>query len=307
MEKIIQLSNLFADYQLYPKQLFTEDTPVKAFQRMYPDNSYSIQIEEFLKYHDYKPARRGADLPWWGSSYFSEAKSQRVFIISQDSLSVDAGSIVFFANLFPVCKTKEEYERYHSSLGPNQSFRYSSWVKLKELFEQQWKLYYDFLYITDAAKVYKQGSWKDRAFDKPRSKKLLEKEIKFCNPDLIIILGGPGLSLLLPDAKFSDIVEIGKPISILSIKTVVAPFPIGNGPTQPRFKERLELATEKIKNVGRSLRGFELMINDRYYEKFEEECQRQYERALTEKEKEMIDNLRKQGFTDEHIMGLFND
>lgn len=248
MEKIIQLSKLFAEYQLYPKQLFSEDTPVKAYQRMYSDDSYSTQIDYFLRQHDYKPTRRGADLPWWGSRYFSETKSHRVFIISQDSLSADAGSIVFFANLLPVCKTKEEYERYHSSLGPNQSFRYSSWVKLKELFEQQWKLNYDFLYITDAAKVYKQGSWKDRAFDKPRSKKLLEKEIKFYNPDLIIILGSPGLSLLLPDVKYSDIVEMEKPISILSVKTVVTPFPIGNGPTQPRFKERLGIATEKIKN-----------------------------------------------------------
>jgi hypothetical protein len=250
MEKIIQLSKLFAEYQLYPNQCFSNDTPVKAFQRMYPDNSYAVQVDCFLKEHDYRPTRRGADLPWWGSSYFSDTKGFRTFIISQDSLSADAGSIVFFANLFPVCKTKEEYERYHSCLGPNQSFRYSSWFKLKELFEK-WNLNFDFLYITDAAKIYKHGSWKDRDFDKPRSKKLLEKEIKFCNPGLIIILGQAGLSLLLPDAKYSDIVDMTKPFSILGIKTVVAPFPIGNGPTQPRFKERLDLATGKIQNEVR--------------------------------------------------------
>ena len=110
----------------------------------------------------------------------------------------------------------------------------------------QWNLDLSYLYITDAAKVYKKSSWKDRDFDNKLSKELLEKEIALCNPDLLIMLGNAGLSLLLPKVKYGDIVESQQPISIHSIKTIVAPFPIGNGPTQKNYPKRLQLATEKI-------------------------------------------------------------
>lgn len=249
MEKIIQLSRLFLDYEIYPKPLFTNETPVKVFQKLYPQNHYSGEVEALLKLHDYNSVRRGSDLPWWGSKYFSEDQGSRVLIISQDSLSSDAGSIVFFANLFPVCNDREDYDWYCKRLSSNQSFRFSSWEKIKELLEQ-WALDLDFLYITDATKVYKMGSWKDRDFDKIRSKKLLEKEITFCKPDLLIILGNAGLSLLLPDVKYGNIVDKGMPISLLGIKTIVSPFPIGNGPAQPNFEKRLQLATNRILSLS---------------------------------------------------------
>ena len=251
MVSIINLAKLFAEYKIYPRQLFSEDSPVRAFQRIYPDNHYSTQIEQFLAQQNYEPVRRGADLPWWGSRYFSQEKGFRTVIISQDSLSADAGSIVFFANIFPVCYDQDEYEDYHSQLGENQSFRYSSWVKVRDLIIE-WDLDFRFLYITDAAKVYKLKSWKDRDFDKKASKVLLEKEIKLCAPDLVIILGSSGVSLLLPDVKYGDIVDRGKPVSVVGYKTVVAPFPIGNGPTQKNYRPRLQKALELIKSIVNS-------------------------------------------------------
>lgn len=243
---INNLSHIFAEYKICANQLFKEDSPVRVFQRLYPNNHYSMQIEEFLKYHNYEPVRRGADLSWWGSKYFTVDKGFRVFIVSQDSLSADAGSIVFFANLFPVCNGQDEYEKFCSLLGDNQSFRYSNWVKVKDLL-LEWDLDLDFAYITDAAKVYKLGSWKDRNFDKKASKVLLEKEIKLCDPDLVIILGSSGVSLLLPDLKYGEIVDRGKPVSVLGYKTVVTPFPIGNGPTQRNFTTRMMKATDIIR------------------------------------------------------------
>lgn len=41
-----------------------------------------------------------------------------------------------------------------------------------------------------------------------------------------------------------EIVDRGHPVSIFGIKTIVAPFPLGNGPTQKNFSERMRLASE---------------------------------------------------------------
>ena len=103
------------------------------------------------------------------------------------------------------------------------------------------------MYITDAVKVYKKDSWKDKNFDRQKSKKLLEDEIEFCNPGLIIILGKSPLCLLDKTKNYASVIESGKPILIQSKKCIVAPFLIGNGPTQPNFKQRLEIATYLIR------------------------------------------------------------
>lgn len=66
MDRITQLTKIFADYQIYSKQLYLSNTPVRIFQQMYPLNHYSNQMETFLQHHNYTPVRRGTDLPWWG-------------------------------------------------------------------------------------------------------------------------------------------------------------------------------------------------------------------------------------------------
>jgi len=105
-----------------------------------------------------------------------------------------------------------------------------------------------YCYITDAAKVYKNGSWKDRDFDKKKSKELLQSEIELCNPDLIILLGASGLELLNKNIKYGEAVERGKPIFINGRECVVTPFFTGQGPTQKNFKERLKIASKLIES-----------------------------------------------------------
>jgi hypothetical protein len=48
-------------------------------------------------------------------------------------------------------------------------------------------------------------------------------------------------------------------------------------------------------------------MKDMDYKIFEDYVREQEGRELCEKEKEAIDDLRERGFSDEHIMGLFND
>lgn len=242
---------MFSRYQIYPYETFTDTSPLRVFQQMYPDNYYSQQAEELIKKQDYEPTRRGADLPWWGKEFFSTSTG-RIMIISQDSLSSDAGSIVFFAHLFPVCGSESEYSCYCRLLGENYSFRYSSWFKVKRLISE-WGLNPDKIYITDAAKVYRAGSWKDRDFDKEKSRRLLLEEINLCAPDVIIILGAAGISLLCSELKYGEIIDRGRPILISGIETIVAPFPIGNGPTQKNFSERMRLASQLIRKTTMSI------------------------------------------------------
>lgn len=99
--RLTQLSQLFAQYKIYPDEKFTSDSPLRYFQKLYPNNYYSIQTQDFIKIHNYEPTKRGADLPWWGKNYFIENSEFKVMIISQDSLSKDAGSIVFLRSFLP--------------------------------------------------------------------------------------------------------------------------------------------------------------------------------------------------------------
>lgn len=249
MKKISKLAQLFAKYKTYPKSCYNERSPLRAFQSVFPKNHYSKDLETFLSYQDYKPTQRGADLPWWGEKLFSQERGFRTLIVSQDSGYKDAGSIVLAAQFFPDT-TREKYEEFIEKMGVERYFSFNRWRKVKDQFVE-WELDFPFLYLTDASKVYEEGSWKNRNFDKQKSKELIEAEIELCNPDLIILLGRQPLHLLDQNKDYSSVVEDGKPILIKGKKCIVAPFFIGNGPVGNRggkgFKKRLEIATNLIK------------------------------------------------------------
>ena len=245
MNRITALSKIFARYKTYPIDKYIFQSPVRCFQHLYPKNYFSSQIEIFLREHIYKPSQRGVDLPWWGSKYFTDESGCRVMVISQDSLAEDAGSIVFYACLYSVVKSENEYIKFTQGLGSKNPFTFKSWEMMrKQLLD--WKIDLRFCYVTDASKVYKNDSWKN--FDKSKSKALLEAEIEFCNPDLIILLGASPLFLIDPTQNYACAVEAGKQLQFGGRKYVVAPFPIGQGRTHKNFKKRLEIASSLIKN-----------------------------------------------------------
>ncbi|MBU2109908.1 hypothetical protein KKB71_03090 [Patescibacteria group bacterium] len=224
---------------------------------MFPMNHYSQDLEIFFSLQNYNPVQRGADLPWWGKDYFSGKKSfRRVMIIGQDSLAKDAGSIIFAAQFFPpdigAVQYQEFYQEYINKMGVK---KYFSPNKLKRVENQfiEWRIDFNFLYITDASKVYKKGSRKNHDFDKEKSKELLEAEIEFCNPDLTILLGKSPLLLLDKTKNYASVVESGELILLNNKKCIVAPFFIGNGPAGNNrgkrtlgFERRLEIATNLI-------------------------------------------------------------
>lgn len=241
MEKIRELAKLFTEYKTYPQSCFSDSTPAKIFQRMFPENHYSTDLEKFLSYQNYEPTQRGADLPWWGKDFFSEELGCRVMVISQDTAVKDAGSITLVAQYFP-----DEFDGLLNEINKGRR------RKIKEQLTD-WDIDVDFLYITDASKVFKNGSWEDWDFDREKCKKLLESEIEICKPDLIILLGSQPLRLLDENKKYSVVVEAGKTILIKNINCVVAPYFFGNGPVGNRggkgFEERLKIATDLIRDL----------------------------------------------------------
>jgi hypothetical protein len=242
------ISRVFADYKVFPEEAFKEKSPLRVFQKLYPDNYYSNEVEALIKLQKYKQITRGADLPWWGKEFFQCNEKNKVMIISQDSLSEDAGSIVFWSQLYGVINSKEEYESYNTLLGQKKLFSYNSWNKVnKQLGE--WNIDLNNCYITDAAKVYKELSYKDRDFDNAKSKELLVAEIEVCKPNLIILLGGQPLRLLIPKVLYSDVVDNGEYQNFNGVKVVISPFITGQGHTQKNYKERLNIASRLIKNT----------------------------------------------------------
>ena len=244
---ILKLSELFKEYNIYPLKSYSENTPIRVFQELFPDHYYSKDIEKFLSLHKYKSLKRGSDLPWWGSDFFQGSEKNKVMIISQDSLSKDAGSIVFWAHLYDVINNKDGYEKYTSSLENKKLFIYNNWQKIYNQF-LRWNINLDCCYITDASKVYKNESYKDGDFDIKKSRELLCKEIEICKPNLIILLGRPPLKLLFPKVKYEDAVENGVCLHFNDSKVVVAPFISGQGLTQKNYRGRLEIATNLIKS-----------------------------------------------------------
>lgn len=246
---INNLSKIFEEYEIYPEETFSGNSPLRVFQRLYPENYYSIEVQELVHNQRYEQTKRGADLPWWGSEFFKDNKKSKFMIVSQDSLSKDAGSIVFWSQLYPVINSKEEYEIYNSLVDEKDLFKYTSWSKVKKQLSE-WNIDLNNCYITDAAKVYKEASYKDRDFDNDKSKELLISEIEACKPNIIIILGGQPLRLLFPEFKYSEVVESGEYLDFNGIKVIVSPFITGQGPTQKNHKERLNIASGLIREDG---------------------------------------------------------
>lgn len=243
-EAVKHLSMIFTEYQIYPLSCYKENSPVRVFQKLYPDNYYAGDIEDFLSLHDYKRIRRGADLPWWGEKYFENDKKNRVMIISQDSLAKDAGSIVFWANLFGIIRSRYDYDRFTERLEDPKMFEYDKWERAYSQI-MKWKIDLEHCYITDASKVYWSDLQNRKGFNKEASKRLLEREIDFCKPDLIILLGGESLKLLF-GLEYKDVVEKGEYIFIKGIPCVVSPFITGQGHTQKNYHKRLEIASKLI-------------------------------------------------------------
>jgi hypothetical protein len=253
MKEINKLANLFAEYRIYPREKYGNRSAISVFHNMYPDNYYSEASRFLIDKQNYNPEQRGADLPWWGKKYFSTKKGYRVMVVSQDSLAEDAGSVVFAGQFLSEDMGQNHYSDIYKEYTKRMGTKYFSPNKLKKVFEQfkGWNIDSDFLYLTDASKVYKNNSWKDRDFDKERSKDLLNAEIDLCGSDAIILLGAQPLILLDKKINYSSSVEAGKLVTIGKNKCIVAPFFIGNGPSGNRwglgFKKRLEIATKLIK------------------------------------------------------------
>jgi hypothetical protein len=244
--KIEGLARLFSNYKIYPQSCYKESSPVDVLNRMFPDDHYSRDLKVFLPLQEYAPEQRGADLPWWGKKFFTQEKGFRTLIVAQDSLAKDARSIVLYAHLMPLVSDKAGYERYTTQLHSNGRSFFNSWNTVKEQLHE-WDIGLDFLYITDAKKVYTKGSWKDWDFDVPQSKKLLEEEIDFCNPDLIILLGASPLRLLDKEMHYSSAVNKRDTMLIRGRRCVVSPFFIGQGRTQAGFKEKVQITGNAIR------------------------------------------------------------
>ena len=221
MGKISKLAQIFSKYKIYPKDKFTTNTAVGWFLEN-SDNYYAQDLRNyFLSKQNYQSVKRGADLPFWGKEYFSNKSGKRIFVVTQDSQTPDAGSVVFWAHLFG---NLDLYKKFRNAFGknPETALRYDKFIL------EECKLNLDFLYITDAKKVYQDNSWKK--FDYYQSQNLLEEEIKFCQPNVIIFLGNSGLELLTSKKwKLADYYKNDENIKIKGIDCFVFPFPTGQG------------------------------------------------------------------------------
>ena len=239
MEKIGKLAQLFAKYSIYPKEKFAINTAAGWFLEN-SNNYYADDLRnDFLPKQNYSSEKRGADLPFWGKEYFSNGKGKRIFIIAQDSKTPDAGSIVFWAHLFG---NLDLYKKFRSAFGknPEAALRYDKFIL------DECELNLDFLYITDAQKVYQDNSWKK--FDHDQSKILLEEEINFCQPDVIIFLGGSGLELLAERRKLADYYQSNENIKINGIDCFMFPFPTGMGLIwKKKYRKEVEMEIGKLK------------------------------------------------------------
>lgn len=249
MNIISKLSSIYSEYKIFPLSTFHQSTPLKVFQAMFPENYYIKDMDIFLMEHDYNKIRRGADLPWWGENYFESGKDKQknTMIVSQDSLSGDSGSVAFYAHIMQELKNEEEYKNFYSKLHKEyQKFGYGNWSKIREMIIN-WGLDFENIYITDASKVYTERS--SDKFDVEKSRELLKREIVFCNPDLLILLGWKPLDLLTNEYKYSDVVDKCEMLNIDGINTVVCPFPIGNGRSQKNFNQRMDNSKKLIRQL----------------------------------------------------------
>jgi hypothetical protein len=180
---ISQLSEVFSRYDIYAQNRYkSSDCPLRVFQRMYPNSSYSSDIDVFLQSQPSVYTGDGADLPWWGDRYFSNDQGVRVMILSQDSRTPNGGSVTFYMPLIADIE--------HNTSNLLRTIRsYNHWdpfvsFNLTRNFLARCQFNYDFIYVTDARKIGK--GWEN----------LLEREIEVVKPDIIICLGNKGLSYL---------------------------------------------------------------------------------------------------------------
>jgi len=216
MNQILKLAEIFAEYKLYPSECFDNTSIAHIFQSTHSTDNYSKDLHKILLMQQYKPEQRGADLPYWGNRFFQDNLSIRVMVISQDSNALDAGSVVFHACLWPYME-KEEYKKYIKN---NKLKAYAGYDLSKDLIQV---LDLDYIYITDASKVYKKDTREDKNFDKIRSKELIEREISICDPDLIILLGNQPMKFMGFKEEFK---EVCNSVLISEDKSyIIAPFP----------------------------------------------------------------------------------
>lgn len=137
MDVISDLSRIYSKYKIYSASTYYKGTPMRVFQEMHPSDHYSKEIKMFLQEHDYKPVRRGADLPWWGENFFKNDGNKKALLISQDSLSVDSGSVAFYAHIMQAVNNKAEFNTFYVKLAEEyRRFGYANTVKQILLLEK---------------------------------------------------------------------------------------------------------------------------------------------------------------------------
>ncbi|MCM3766067.1 uracil-DNA glycosylase family protein [Neobacillus niacini] len=205
--KIKELGEIFRPYGIYPQDRYNEQTAFKVFQKTHPNHHFSREAQYLIHTQQRHSERIGADLPYWGKNYFSNDRKTRYFVISQDSNSLDAGSIVFYANLMNHEIHPDDIHTYITRFGLTP---FKSWKDARDFFITDLELDMDYIYVTDAKKVYPKGKRQQnhQVDQKQRQKWLAEceelsrelifKEIIFCSPDVIIAMGTNALQLLNP-------------------------------------------------------------------------------------------------------------
>jgi hypothetical protein len=273
LEIIKKLGELYKEYGIYPQDRYQKDCALQTFLHTHTEHHFSKEASILLDIQPVQSERVGADLPYWGKKYFSDQSGKRYFLISQDSNSLDAGSIVFYANLMDTPMKNEEVKDYISShsLTP-----FKSWSTAKKFIIDQLNIDIDFLFITDAKKVYPEGKLNENAQVKQtvrqkwlknnvyQSRELLRREISLAKPDVIVALGNSALELLNANtAPQSWLLEndqliqpLEKPISFsdgeLIEKFVYSPFPSNanrkylNEHNIGKVKRSLEMSISKV-------------------------------------------------------------
>ncbi|MEH6908554.1 uracil-DNA glycosylase family protein [Neobacillus drentensis] len=213
--KITSLGEIFKPYGIYPQDRFHEKTAVRVFQNTHPFHHYAKEAEHFIQTQPVNSDRIGADMPYWGKKYFSKEKGTRYFIISQDSNSLDAGSIVFYAQLMNNEISPDEINTY---INKHCLTKFRSWGEARKFLLLELELDMDYVYLTDAKKVYPIGKKEQNlkadqnqrqkwlSFEEETSRKLVFEEIELCSPDVIIAMGTNALDLLNPNLPTQSVI-----------------------------------------------------------------------------------------------------
>lgn len=182
MDIVRKVAKIFTKHGIYSRNRFeSKSCPLNVFKNLYPSDGYTAQINTFL---DCQPALHlglGADLPWWGTRYFSGDAGIRTMILSQDSRNPNSGSVCFYMPLMKEASDPSELRKIIRDYTDWDSF--VSFEKVKKFFNKC-DFDYDFVYVTDAQKI--DVGWEH----------LLEEEIQLVKPDVIVCLGNMGLRYL---------------------------------------------------------------------------------------------------------------